>query len=154
MLNSVLCLLMFASSMQVDTFKKEMVPLQGAVDSVMSATGARVMSESKATYLDSYGIIVTLQVVLEQPPNPFTRAKTTAEIRSTVDQRRKDLEDKISDLLKQRIAKTDSIGASDSLTVIVYLLNTTPADVPDLPTQIIMNVKKDAPAQVNIREFK
>ncbi len=71
-----------------------------------------------------------------------------------MDQRRKDIEDKISDLLKLRIIKTDSIGASDSMAVIVYLLNTTPADVPDLPTQIILNVKKDSPAQVNIREFK
>ncbi len=73
MLNSILCLLMFASgaTMQVDTFKKEMAPLQGAVDSVMGAAGARVMSESKATYLDGYGVVVTLQVVLEQSPQSF-----------------------------------------------------------------------------------
>jgi hypothetical protein len=55
--------------------------------------------------------------------------------------------------LKQRVLKTDSVGATESLTVVVHMLNVTRADVPDLPTQFVFSVRKDAPTQVNIKEF-
>ena len=154
MLKVIPLLLILAGAPQQDAaFKKEMGPLQDAVQGVVTASVARVMSDPKAAYLEGYGVVVAMEVALEQPPNIFSKVKSGPELRSSIAQRRKDIKDKLGELLKQRIVKTDSIGAAESLSVIVHLMNTTPNDVPDLPRQLVITVKKDAPGQVNIREY-
>ena len=56
-------------------------------------------------------------------------------------------------LARAEYTLTDSVGATESLTVVVHMLNVTRADVPDLPTQFVISVRKDAPTQVIIKEF-
>jgi hypothetical protein len=121
----------------------------------MNATvaGRGVMESSKATYLEGYGAVLTLEASLEPPRNPFTSPKTPAEVRAIVNERRKTIETKITNLLKDRVGKMDSIAPTDSVTVVVYLFNSNPADVPDLPSQLVFSVKKQDPSHVVTRPF-
>ena len=155
MLMKFVALLLLAATPQSDVFKKEMPPLQSAVDALVGPTGAQLMpsGRSRAALIEGYGIIITLEVAFEAPLGIFGTPKKPAEVRALVAQRRKDLQDKLSAFLKQRVTTTDSIGPSDSLAIVVYVLNTTPADIPNLPTQIVMSAKKDSPQQVVVREY-
>jgi len=129
----------------VDTSKKKDVEmLQAAVNDVASATvpGFGVLQGARATYLDGYGIIATLEVSLEPPRNPFNVSRSSAEVRTTVEQRRRDLVEKITKFLVEKTPALDSIAPSESCTVILYLLNANPVDLPDLPAQLVISVKK------------
>ena len=57
------------SAPQLDVFKKDMVPLQSAVDSLVTSTGAQVTpsGRSHAAYIEGYGVIVTLEIAFEAP---------------------------------------------------------------------------------------
>ncbi len=152
MLISILCLLLFAGTPQVDAFKKEMIPLQTAVETAVSPVVARIYS-LKVSYLDDYGIVVSMDVALELPPNPFSTPRTSEQVKATVTQRRKDLQNRLSDVLKTQIVKSASIEDSESLAVIVHLLPTTRADAGDQPTQLVLSVKKASPTQVKVSGF-
>jgi hypothetical protein len=76
---------------------------------------------------------------------------TSAEVKVSVNKRRKEITEKLTEMLKDRVTKMASIGGTEALTVIIYLSNTNPADVPDLPSQLIFSVKKDAPTQVIVK---
>jgi hypothetical protein len=154
MLNSILVLFMLLAPPQgADHFKQDRLALQTDVDEVVNPTVSQIMRNSMATYLDGYGVVVVLEVALERPPNPFSGVKTAEQLRSSVGRRQKEMKEKVSEFLKQRVLKTDSVGPTESLTVVVHMLNVTRADVPDLPTQLVISVRKDAPTQVNIKEF-
>lgn len=153
MLKTLFGLLLLVVPLQLDTFKKEMAPLQSAVDSVVLATGSQVLQRSRATYLDGYGAVVSLEIAFDAPQSPFSGAKTPAQVRSAVSQHRKDIQDKMSAFMKQHVSTMDSIAPTDSLAIAIHVLNTNPADVPDLPVQILMTVKKQSPGQVLTREF-
>src|ERR1700733_1880786 len=109
---------------QADTFKKEMAPLQSAVDSVISSTGSQVLQRSRATYLEGYGVVVTLEIAFDTPSNPFGGFKAPDEARSIVAKRRKDVQEKMTAFAKQRVATTESIGSTESLAIFIYVLNT------------------------------
>jgi hypothetical protein len=158
----ILCMLVFVTGAfaevdktQLDLFKKESVPLRAAIDDIVNASvpGRGVAESAKATYLEGYGAVFMLEASLEPTRSPFTSAKTAEEVRKTVTERRKAIETKLEALLKQQVATLQSVGPADSLTVVLYLFNSNPVDVPDLPSQIVFTVKKQAPAQVNIRAF-
>jgi hypothetical protein len=154
MLKTILCLLMLTGSSQTDTFRKEMAPLQSDIDAAVESTGAHVFTNAKAAYLDNYGIVVMLEVMLDGTRNPlFTAQRTRDQVRAIMNQRMKDVKSKLSELMKIRVTKMASVGPADSLSVVVCLSNTNPADVPDLPSQIIFSVKKDAPSEVKVQEF-
>jgi len=155
MLATFLTLFLMLAAEQTDVFKKDMAPLQSAVDGVIIATGAQVMpaGKSRAAYIDGYGIIVTVEIAFEAPQGIFDTPKKPAEVRTLVAKRRKDLQEKMMSFVKSRVATTDSIGATDSLAIIVYVLNTNPADITNLPMQIVMSAKKESPQQVAFREL-
>ena len=156
MLKTFLSLLLLLAAPQADVFKvfkKEMAPLQSAVDTVVTSTGSQVLQRSRAAYVEGYGIVVTLEVAFETPQNIFSSPKSSAEVRSLVAQRRKDVQEKVTALVKQRVATTDSMGPMDSLAIVIHVLNTNPADIPNLPVQILMIAKKESPQQVAYREF-
>src|SRR5262245_43638391 len=154
MLNSILILLMLlAPPESAEYFKKDKSALQSDVDAVVSPAVHRITTNSIASYLPGYGVVVVLEVTLEQPPNPFSSPKTADQLKSLVTRRQNEIKEKVSEFLKQRVGKTDSVGATESLAVVVNMLNVTRADVPDLPTQLLLTVRKDAPTQVNITEF-
>jgi hypothetical protein len=145
---------LLALAPQVDIFKKEMAPLQSALDAVVTSTGAEVMAgqKSRAAYIDGYGIVISLELAFDAPQGIFGTPKKPAELRALVAQRRRDLRDKVTAFVTQRVATTDSIGPADSLAIVIYILNTAPADIPNLPLQIVMSAKKESPQQVAFRE--
>jgi hypothetical protein len=158
MLTLLVLFLAFAQAAPADTFnselfKKEIRPLQDAVATAVTPSVARIMQDPKATYLEGFGIVITMEVILEAPGNPFTRVKTDQELRASVAQRRKDIKDKVSELLKQRVVKMESIRSNQSIAVVVHLLNGTPVETPDLPTQLVVSVQKDTPGQIKVREY-
>src|SRR5262249_41796463 len=105
------------------------------------------------TYLEGYGAVFTLEASLEPTRSPFTSPKTPAEVRATVNERRHTIETKLQELLKQRAGKLDSVAPTDSVTIILYLFNSNPVDVPDLPSQLIFTTKKQDPSQVRVSPF-
>ena len=153
MLRTALGFLLLIAAPQVDTFKKEMAPLQSAVDTIITSTGSQVLQRSRATYLEGYGIVVSLEIAFEAPQNPFSSPKTPAEVKAVVAQHRKDVEEKMTAFVKQRVATMDSLAPGDSLAIAMHVLNTNPADVPNLPVQILMTARKQSPDHVDIRVF-
>jgi len=153
MLTKLLALILLVATPQTDTFKKEMSPLQSSVDGLVNSTGSQVLQRSRAAYIEGYGVLISVEIAFEGSPGIFGTPKKPAEVRAVVSQRRKDVQEKLTAFVKQRVSTTDSIGPSDSLAVVIHVLNTTPADIPNLPVQIVMSAKKDSPQQVAFREF-
>jgi hypothetical protein len=141
-----LAFLLIAGVLQtpVDAFKKEMGPLQTDFDKLVSEVGARAMSPAKAAFIEGYGVVVSLDVALEAPNalTLFGGSSSKATVVANVNGRRKKITDQISALIKQRVVSLNSIGPEDSLAVAVHLQNYNPADVPDLPRQLVFTVSK------------
>jgi hypothetical protein len=169
MLRLMLCLLMLpggvfaqaqssADRLKAEDLKKDIESLQSAVNEVVGATvpGFGVLQSARGTYLDGYGIVVTLELALEPPRNPFMGIKSASEVRTAVGQRRRNTQEGLSKLLKQKAPAMESIAPAESGTIIVYLLNTNPADLPDLPSQIVFSVRKEdaLSGSVSIREYR
>ncbi len=151
MLMKLVALYLLAATPTADAFKKEMAPLQLAVDVTVASTGTQITQTSHAAYIEGYGIVVMVEVAFEAPVGIFTTPRPTAELRKLVEQRRTDLQEKLKLFVTQRIATTDSIASSESLSIVVNVLNTTPAAVPNLPMQILFTAKKESPQQVTVR---
>jgi hypothetical protein len=129
---------------QLDLFKKESAPLRSAIDGVIGSG----RESTKATYLEGYGAIFTVDASLGPTRSPFSSVQTPAEVRAIVAAKRNDVETKLTKLLKDRAGALQSLGSTESVTIVVYLFNSTPVDVPDLPSQIVFTAKKQDPAQV------
>ena len=144
---------------QMESFKKESLVLRNAVGDAVGSVipGRSYLDLPKASYLDGYGAVITLEASLAPTRNPFSSPETPDQVRKTVNQRRKDITQKLEAVLKQRVGTMQSILPNDSVTIVLYLLNSNPADVPDLPSQIILTAKKpaqkDDPTQVTVQEF-
>jgi len=164
MVKFALCFLVLSASAfgqaqpAIEKMNKDALLLQGAVNDVISTTIpiGPALQNAKAAYLEGYGVVVSLEVALEPPRLPFGGVKSPEEVRKTVSQRRKDVIEKLTNLLKQRTPTLESLASTESVAVVLNLLNTNPADTPDLPTQIILSVKKqDADSgRINVREYK
>src|SRR5262249_9089416 len=135
--------------------KRESSNIATGVDKVISAAvpNTRPFQTAKATYLDGYGLVVTIETALEPPRNIFSQPKTPAEARTTINQRLSDLEEGIKGLLKDRTGTLQSISDNESITVVVYISNFNP-DVPNFPTQVVFTAKKEDPAHVTTRTFQ
>ena len=142
----------------IEMIRKDVASVQNSVNEAVNGAvpGFGVLQSAKGAYLDGYGIVVSVEVALETTRNPFSGIRTPAEIRTTVDARRKQVTEKLTDFLKQRVRGLESIGPAESVAIIANLLNTNPADLPDLPSQIVFSVKKEdaASGRINIREYK
>jgi hypothetical protein len=140
---------------RMDLFKKESAGLSGAIEEAVSGVvpGRSILETPKATYLDGYGAVISLEASLEPTRSPFSSLKSPAEVRAIVSERRQGIQKKLEALLKQRVAAMQSVMSTDSVTVVLYLLNSNPADVPDLPSQILFTMKKEDPSQVRIQQF-
>jgi hypothetical protein len=140
----------------VEAFKKESAPLQNVVEEVVNSAlpgFSGVLEHAKATYIDGYGVVVSLEVTLEPGYSPFSTPKTPGELKSLTAKRRKEIEENLERLLKDRVAKLQCLGDSDALTIAMHLFNAHPVDLPNLPTQIQLTLKKQAPDHVIRREF-
>ncbi len=162
MIQILLCILMFAGSAfaqtdkdRLELFKKETATLRALVNDAVNSSvpGRGIFEDAKATYLDGYGIVVSLEVALEPTRNPFSSPKSPGEVRASVSERRKMVQTKLETLLKERVGKMDSVDAAESVTIVLHLFNSNPADLPDLPSQVIFTAKKQDPTHISIREF-
>ena len=166
MKKTFLCILLFAATTfagtdkaQMDSFKKESPVLRNAIGDAVGSVipGRSYIDLPKASYLEGYGAVITLEVSLGPTRSPFSSPETPEQVRKMVDQRRKEITQKLETVLKQRVGTMQSILPNDSVTIVLYLLNSNPADVPDLPSQIIFTAKKPAqkedPTQVTVQEF-
>lgn len=133
-----------SGKVQAEKFKKESATVERAINAAAEqiVPGIGVVQSAKGTYLEGYGAVFTLQMMLEPTRNPFSGLKSPAEVRSSVTQRRKDIQARLAGLLQERAAAMDSIGASGSVSIVLYLINSNPADMPDLPGQLVITVKK------------
>lgn len=155
MLKTLIFLVLLAAPSPSDAFKKEMDPLAQVVDSAVNSTGAHLTLRSRASLVDGYGVVVTAEVAFDTPQvmTPFGALGGNSDGKTVVAQRRKDLQAKISALVADRVTKLESVGADDSLTIVIHVLNTNPASYPTLPTQMQFSSKKQAPSPATFREF-
>lgn len=137
-----------------DVFKKDATVLAGAVDAavadVIPNRGPFQSENARATFLDGYGVIVTIETALEPPRNIFSAPKSPAETKASMNQRLSDLRKRLEKFLMEKTGTLQSVGDMESVTIIVYLANTNP-DVGNFPSQLVLTAKKADPAHVTIR---
>lgn len=162
MKKALLCTLLFAATAfagidkaQIDSFKKESLALRNAIGDAVGSVipGRSYLDLPKATYLEGYGAVITLEASLGPTRSPFTSPQSPEQVRKTVNDQRRAITQKLQDILKQRAGTLQSLAPMDSVTIVLYLLNSNPADVPDLPSQLLFTVKKQDPTQVTVQEF-
>ena len=138
-----------------DKIRTDVRTVQTAVNDAVggSLPGWGVLQAAKAAYLDGYGVVVTMEIAFDSPANPFTGNKSPEEIRASAAQKRKEIQEKLINVLKQKTASLDSIAPTESVAIILNVLNTNPAYVPNMPSQIIFSVKKQDAAHPSIKVY-
>ncbi len=111
-------------------------------DGVAGIVPGPMLQLAKTTYLEGYGVVVTVEVALEPPRNPFSGVRGPDEVRRSSEMRRARLREMAVELLGQYVSTFDGLSADEQLTIVIYLLNTNPADLPDLPSQLVMSARK------------
>jgi hypothetical protein len=159
MLRTILCLLVAAPMLFAQAagaksdFRKEGPALQGAVDAGISeVSGIALLQTSKATYIQEFGIVVTLELALETPRGPFS-PNAQPDRPAVVAERQQRVRDKMKQLLVQKAPGLRTAGDDQFVAIVVHIFNTNPVDRPNLPQQIIAIVKKSEPANVTFREL-
>jgi hypothetical protein len=141
----------WAQASKSEVFRKEAPTLQRAADQAIGEVmGISLLQSAKATYLEEYGVVISLEVALEPPRNPFESA---TQGRSQVADKQRQVRDKIKNFLTQRAAGVQTADGIQFVTVVVHLFNSNPVDSPNLPRQLIFTVKKQDPSNVTIREL-
>ena len=140
----------------VEKISPDVRTIQNAVNEVVGTPipGGGVLQVAKGAYLEGYGIVVSLEMAFAPPVNPFSPQKTPEEIRTTAAQQLKDVQQKLTNVLKQKVAQLESVGPAESVSVVLNILNTNPAYLPDMPSQIVFSVKKQDTARVILRQYK
>ena len=134
-------------------FRKEGPAFQRVVDqAVGEVSGVSLLQTSKASYIEEFGVVVTLEVALEQQINPFN-VDARAERRSVLTERQQRLRDKMKQLLTQKAASLRVPADDQFVAIVVHIFNTNPVDSPNLTQQIMIMVKKNAPSNVIVREL-
>lgn len=162
MLRTVLCLVLAApmlyaqaSGVKPEAFRKEGPAFQSAVDqAVNEVPGVSLLQTSKASYIQEFGVIVSLEVALERPRilTPFT-PDTRSDGPSVLTERQQKLRDKIKQILTQKAAGLRVPTDDQFVAIVVHIFNANPVDSPNLPQQIMVMVKKSAPSNVIFREL-
>lgn len=139
-----------------EKIKADVTAVQNAVNDVvgLSIPGWGILQGAKAAYLEGYGIVLNVEVAFDPPITPFTPQKSPEEVRRTATQKRAEVQDKLINVVKQKLPSLTSLAPGDSVAVILNILNTNPAYTPDMPTQIILSAKKQDAVHVAVREFK
>src|SRR6266850_1075098 len=115
------------SSPPPGTIKKDVASIQNAVNEAVGGSGWGYFQNAKGAYLEGYGIVVVAEVAFDQPANPFNVQRTPEEIRATSAQRRKEVQEKLTNVLKQKAGALESVAPNESVAIIVNILNANPA---------------------------
>ena len=161
MLRTFACALVFALSVpsavwaqagpKSEVFRREAPALQRSADQAIGEVpGISLLQAAKAAYLDEFGVVVTLEIALEPPRNPFSSASSD---RTQLPVKQNLVRDKMKDFLTKRAAGIQSADGAQFITIVVHLFNANPVDSPNLPRQMVFTVKKQDPSNVTIREY-
>jgi len=135
---------------QPSTFSEEAADLAALVEERISSIVGRVLLTPKVTYLETYGIVLTTEVMLESPRNPFSSPRTTDETKVVIDRRMETLSSALVDLLESDFQGLGLAGAGQRTTLAIHILNSNPVDLPDLPEQIVATALTDASGAVRV----
>jgi hypothetical protein len=160
MLRTIFCLLIAVPLLSAQTagskselFRKEGPALQTVVNQAAGEVpGVSILQPSKATYIQEFGIVVSLEVSLEPPVNPFN-VDVRPERSSVLKERQQKLRDKMKQVLAQRAPGLRTAGDDQFVVIAVHIFNSNPVDTPNLPQQIIVMVKKSEPSNIILREL-
>ena len=111
-------------------------------DRVGGVVAGPMLQTAKATYLEGYGLVVTVEVALELPRNPFSGLRPIEEIRQSSQRRHRALKEQVLNMVRELPPRISGLAPDDKFAVIVYMLNTNPVDLPDLPTQFVAAVAR------------
>src|SRR5437764_14049071 len=127
-----------------EKMRPDIKTVQNAVNDVvgLSLPGWGVLQGAKGAYLEGYGIVLNAEVALDPPVNPFSPQKSPEEVRTFSTQKSHEIQEKLVKLLKEKVPLLTSLAAADSVAIVLNVLNTNPAYMPDMPTQIIFSAKK------------
>lgn len=137
-----------------EVFKKDATVLSAGVDAATAAAipnrGPFQNNHAKTTYLDGYGVLVTVETALEPPRNIFEAPKSAAEARTSMNQHLSDLRQRLEKFLMEKTSTLQSVGDMEAVTIVIYLFNSNP-DITNFPSQLVLTAKKSDPAHVIIR---
>lgn len=131
-----------AVSAWADVDAAEAANLERSVNSLVGGLVPNVFRDARATYLEGYGVAVTIEVALDVPRNPFNSSRSAADTRESALQRIAAIRQETIRLLASEALRIDSLGADEMLSVIVYMVNPNPVDLPDLPSQVVVSARK------------
>jgi hypothetical protein len=93
-------------------------------------------------------------VALEAPGNLlFPSAANPTAVLKNVRDRHSSLKEKVPALIKKKLAALESVGAEESLTIVIQLENYNPGTVKELPTEIVFTAKKSSLQTVTYKEY-
>jgi hypothetical protein len=139
-----------------EKIKADIKTVQNAVNDVvgLSIPGWGVLQGARGAYLEGYGIVLNIEIAFDPPVNPFSPQKSPEEVRTTATQKRGEVQEKLKNVIKQKVPLLASLAPGDSVAVILNVLNTNPAYLPDMPSQIILTAKKQDASSVRVLEYK
>jgi transposase len=85
---------------------------------------------------------VTIEVGLDVPRNPFSASRPIEDVRRSATGRVSSIRQSAIDVLANEAVRIDGLESAETVTVIVYTVNPNPVDLPDLPDQIVISVRK------------
>jgi hypothetical protein len=129
-----------AAQATVDSEQTE--AMTSALGQSLSEIVPTVFQSPRATSLDGYGIVVTAEVGLAPPRNPFSSAVSPEEVRRSSLERIEALKVSTVELLQSHGAGLESVAANQHVTIIVYMVNPNPVDLPNLASQLVISVRK------------
>ena len=96
----VLALLPQANGDRIDEFLQAAPNITSSLNAVADeVVRGPLLQKAKATLLDDYGMILTLEVLLDEPPSPFVRRRPVDSIRRLSAARLRTLKDRIVDFM-------------------------------------------------------
>lgn len=136
-------------------------------DAISEIVPGPMLQYSKAAYLEGYGLVLTMEVALVRPSNPFSASTSDTQTRLASEQRHESLKERAAELLSEQVAKLDGLTPDEKVSLVINVLNTNPAIVKDLPAQLVITATKqdavdfssgaisesDFNARVTIREY-
>jgi hypothetical protein len=139
-----------------EKIKADIKLVQNAVNDVVGLTipGWGVLQGAKGAYLEGYGIVLNVEVAFDPPVNPFSPQRSPEEVRTISTQKRGEVQEKLTNVLKQKVPLLASLAPGESVAVILNVLNTNPAYMPDMPSQIIFSAKRQDASQVKVLAYK
>jgi hypothetical protein len=133
----------FARAAQHQELKNQVTQLERAIDDGLSqAVPGPLLQYAKGAYLEGYGVVVTIEVALERPRNPFTAPVPDAQLRLVSTERHESLKEKTVELLSEHVAGLEALLPGEKVSVVINVMNTNPAVVRDLPSQLVITATK------------